>query len=56
MREQNLSSLAAARRRITDQSRGTIKFAARAPTRLLRLSKNLPHDWKEQRRFLRFAA
>ncbi len=26
------------------------------PTRLLRLSKNLPHDWKEQRRFLDFAA
>jgi site-specific DNA recombinase len=26
------------------------------PTRLLRLSKNLPHDWKEQRRFLGFAA
>ncbi len=25
-------------------------------TRLLRLSKNLPHDWKEQRRFLGFAA
>jgi hypothetical protein len=25
------------------------------PTRLLRLSKNLPHDWKEQRRFLGFA-
>jgi site-specific DNA recombinase len=22
------------------------------PTRLLRLSKNLPHNWKEQRRFL----
>src|SRR3984957_3350848 len=22
------------------------------PIRLLRLSKNLPHDWKEQRRFL----
>jgi hypothetical protein len=22
----------------------------------LRLSKNLPHDWKEQRRFLGFAA
>ena len=26
------------------------------PTRLLRRSKNLPHDWKEQRRFLGFAA
>ena len=26
------------------------------PTRLLRLSKNLPHDWKEQRCFLGFAA
>jgi len=26
------------------------------PIRLLRLSKNLPHDWKEQRRFLGFAA
>ena len=26
------------------------------PTRLLRLSKNLPHDWKEHRRFLGFAA
>ena len=26
------------------------------PTRLLRLSKNLPHDWKEQRGFLGFAA
>jgi site-specific DNA recombinase len=26
------------------------------PTRLLRLSKNLAHDWKEQRRFLGFAA
>ena len=26
------------------------------PTRLLRLSKNLPHAWKEQRRFLAFAA
>jgi site-specific DNA recombinase len=26
------------------------------PTRLLRLSKNLPHDWSEQRRFLGFAA
>ena len=26
------------------------------PTQLLRLSKNLPHDWKEQRRFLGFAA
>src|ERR1700720_1249419 len=25
------------------------------PIRLLRLSKNLPHDWKEQRRFLGFA-
>ncbi len=25
-------------------------------TRLLQLSKNLPHDWKEQRRFLGFAA
>jgi site-specific DNA recombinase len=28
----------------------------KTPTRLLRLSKNLPHDWKEQRRFLGFAA
>ena len=27
-----------------------------APSRLLRLSKNLPHDWKEQRCFLGFAA
>ena len=26
------------------------------PTRLLRLSKELPHDWKEQRLFLGFAA
>ena len=26
------------------------------PLRLLRLSKNLPHDWKEQGRFLGFAA
>jgi site-specific DNA recombinase len=26
------------------------------PTRLLRLSKNLPHDWKEHRRFLGFPA
>jgi site-specific DNA recombinase len=26
------------------------------PSRLLRLSKNLPHAWKEQRRFLDFAA
>jgi site-specific DNA recombinase len=26
------------------------------PIRLLRLSKNLPHGWKEQRRFLGFAA
>ena len=26
------------------------------PTQLLRLSKDLPHDWKEQRRFLGFAA
>jgi hypothetical protein len=26
------------------------------PTRPLRLSKDLPHDWKEQRRFLGFAA
>jgi hypothetical protein len=26
------------------------------PARLLRLSKNLPHDWKEQRRSLGFAA
>ena len=26
------------------------------PTRLLRLSKDLPHDWQEQRRFLGFAA
>jgi site-specific DNA recombinase len=26
------------------------------PTRLLRLSKDLPHDWKEQRLFLDFAA
>jgi hypothetical protein len=29
---------------------------ALTPTRLLRLSKNLPHDWKEQRCFLGFAA
>jgi site-specific DNA recombinase len=26
------------------------------PTRLLRLSKDLPHDWKEQRCFLGFTA
>ena len=26
------------------------------PTGLLRLSKDLPHDWQEQRRFLGFAA
>ena len=26
------------------------------PTRLLRLSKDLPHDWKDQRLFLGFAA
>jgi hypothetical protein len=26
------------------------------PSRLLRLSKNLPHDWKEQRCFRCFAA
>ena len=26
------------------------------PIRLLRVSKNLPHDWKEQRRLLGFAA
>ena len=26
------------------------------PTRLLRLSKDLPHDWSEQRGFLGFAA
>src|SRR5262249_22289949 len=26
------------------------------PTRLLRLSKDLPHDWQEQRRILGFAA
>jgi site-specific DNA recombinase len=25
------------------------------PTRLLRLSKDLPHDWSEQRHFLGFA-
>ena len=29
---------------------------APTPSRLLRLSKNLPHDWKEQRCFLGFAA
>jgi hypothetical protein len=29
---------------------------ALTPTRLLRLSKDLPHDWQEQRRFLGFAA
>jgi site-specific DNA recombinase len=29
---------------------------ALTPTRLLQLSRNLPHDWKEQRRFLGFAA
>ena len=28
---------------------------ALTPSRLLRLSKNLPHDWKEQRCFLGFA-
>src|ERR1700757_5510980 len=27
---------------------------ALTPTRLLRLSKDLPHDWQEQRQFLRF--
>jgi site-specific DNA recombinase len=27
-----------------------------SPTRLLRLSKDLPHDWQEQRRFLGFSA
>jgi site-specific DNA recombinase len=26
------------------------------PTRLLRLSKDLPHDWKDSARFLGFAA
>ena len=25
------------------------------PTRLLRLSKDLPHDWRERRRFLGFS-
>ena len=29
---------------------------ALTPARLLRLSKDLPHDWQEQRRFLEFAA
>ena len=29
---------------------------ALTPGRLMRLSKNLPHDWKEQRCFLGFAA
>jgi hypothetical protein len=29
---------------------------ALTPSRLLQLSKNLPHDWKEQRCFLCFAA
>ena len=29
---------------------------ALTPSRLLRLSKDLPHDWKEQRCFLGFAA
>ena len=29
---------------------------ALTPTRLLRLSKDLPHDWQEQRQFLGFAA
>src|SRR5262249_56566373 len=29
---------------------------ALTPTRLLRLSKDLPHDWKEQRHFLGLAA
>jgi hypothetical protein len=29
---------------------------ALTPSRLLRLSKNLPHDWKEQRCFLGFTA
>jgi site-specific DNA recombinase len=29
---------------------------ALTPTRLLRLSKNLPHDWQEQRHFLGFSA
>jgi site-specific DNA recombinase len=29
---------------------------ALTPSRLLRLGKNLPHDWKEQRCFLGFAA
>ena len=29
---------------------------ALAPTRLLRVSKDLPHDWSKQRLFLGFAA
>jgi site-specific DNA recombinase len=29
---------------------------ALTPSRLLRLSKNLPHDWSEQRHALGFAA
>jgi site-specific DNA recombinase len=29
---------------------------ALTPSGLLRLSKDLPHDWNEQRRFLGFAA
>jgi site-specific DNA recombinase len=29
---------------------------ALTPTRLLRQSNDLPHDWQEQRRFFRFAA
>ena len=37
------------------QGRSRGRFAER-PSRLLRLSKNLPHDWKEQRCFLGFAA
>jgi hypothetical protein len=39
------------------EDQGTIpKGEYGAPSRLLRLSKNLPHDWKEQRCFLGFAA
>jgi hypothetical protein len=38
------------------RSSQNFSISAWTPTRLLRLSKNLPHDWKEQRRFLGFAA
>jgi len=44
-------------RRTLIQVRGTgSQSNALTPSRLLRLSKDLPHDWKEQRCFLGFAA